>query len=133
MNWNEHKDLIIARLKEKKELSEIAAELDVSEYDIKQFIHRNRLFLFNKDSRNLAYKMIKAKFRQPEYFKPTRKFFITVGITQKRWWALYRGEAEMTELEFRKVSTHLGLSLEDVYEARQLNWIEDLENMKNIL
>lgn len=130
MNWNEHRELIEARLKEKRTTADIASELGVKEYDLKQFMHRNRLFEVNKDSRNLAFKIVKVKFRNVEYFKPTRDFFKKVGIKQKRWWALYRGEEEMTELEFQRVSIHLGLTLEDVFEARQLNWIEDLENVK---
>jgi len=80
----------------------------------------------------LAYKIIKVKFRFPEYFSPPREFFKRVGITQKRWWMLYRGEEEMTELEFKRVSTHLGLTLDDVYEARQLDWIEDMENQEKL-
>ncbi|MDR2949207.1 MAG: hypothetical protein LBV71_08355 [Prevotella sp.] len=130
MNWNEHRELVKQRLKEKKSISEIASEIDASEYDLKQFIHRNRLFGVNMDSRNLAFKIVKVKFRNPEYFRPTREFFKIVGITQKRWWNLYRGDEEMSELEFQRVSLHLGLTLEDVFEARQLNWIQDLENIK---
>lgn len=118
MNWNEHRELVTTRLNEKKTPAEIASELGVEEYDLKQYMHRNRLFAINKDSRNLAYKIVKVKFRNPEYFRPTRDFFRIVGITQKRWWTLYRGEGEMTELEFQRVSLHLGLTLEDVFEAR---------------
>lgn len=129
MNWNEHRELVKQRLKEKKSIPEIASEIGATEYDLKQFIHRNRLFGVNTDSRNLAFKIVKVKFRNPEYFRPTREFFKIVGITQKRWWNLYRGDEEMSELEFQRVSLHLGLTLEDVFEARQLNWIQDLENI----
>lgn len=109
-------------------VEEIAEELETTVYDLKQFLHRNRLFAINKDGRNLAYEIIKLKFRHPEYFKPTRSFFRAVKITQRRWWSLYRGEARMTEEEFKRVTLHIGLTLEEAFECRQLNWVEELEN-----
>lgn len=119
-------------LKQKKTLEEITLQLGVTEYDLRQFLHRNRLFNVNKEIRNLAFEIVKIKFRNPEYFRPTRDFFKAVCITQRRWWALYRGETKMTEDEYKRVSIHLGLTLEEAFDARQLNWIEELEDNKEI-
>lgn len=111
----------------KKTPAEIASELKVTEYDLCQFLHRNRLFSINKETRNLAFEIVKIKFRNPLYFRPTREFFKAVSITQRRWWALYRGDLKMTKDEYKRVSIHLGLTLQEAFEARQLNWIEEME------
>ena len=131
MNWNEHRETIIERLKEGIKPPEIADELGVSEYDLRQFLHRNRLFDSRNKGRNLAFEMISILMRgNPDYFKPNRTFFNTVKIGQKRWWQLYRGDKKMTEKEYKTLVSHLGITLEEALDARQLNWIEELEQNK---
>lgn len=111
-------------------IEEIALELNVTEYVLKQFLHRNQLFSFSDDKRNLALEVIKMRFIYPEYFRPTRSFFESVGIKQRRWWQLYRGEKKMLESEYKSLALHLQISLQEAFEARQINWVTDLDNKK---
>ena len=72
------------------------------------------------ETRNLAQEIIAMKFIYPEYFSPTRNFFVATGIGQRRWWQLYRGEKRMTETEYKAITDHLKVSLLEAFEARQL-------------
>lgn len=118
-------------LQEQKEPFEIAAAIGVQEYDLRQFIHRNRLFDSQKNGRNLAYEIISILLRgNPDYFKPNRRFYNSVKIRQKRWWKLFRGDERMTEEEYKRLTNHIGITLDEALDARQLNWVEDLEKKK---
>ena len=103
----------------KKSLEEMAQELDVSLSELKLFLHRKRMFP-ETNERNLAREIIAMKFVYPEYFTPTHRFFESTGIRQGRWWQLYKGERRMTEKEYKAIATHLKVSLEEAFEARQL-------------
>lgn len=128
MNWTKQKQQIIRLLGEGHDPSAIAQNLGVNEYDLRQFIHRNRLFSSHKTERNLAYELISILMRgNTDYFKPNRDFFKSVNIRQKRWWSLFRGEKVMTEVEYNNLVKHLGITLHEAFDARQLNWIDDLE------
>ena len=128
MNWIKQKELIIVQLKEGVDPLDIAKKLGVNEYDLRQFIHRNRLFESQKNGKNLAFELIDILMRgNTDYFRPNREFFKTVKIRQKRWWALFRGEKVMTEVEYNNLVKHLGITLHEAFEARQLNWIDELE------
>ncbi len=128
VNWSEKREKIISLLNQHKTVPEIALELEVPEFDLKQYLHRTRLFVIDSQKRNLANEIIMIYTRgYPDYFKPGRNFFISTGIRQKRWWALYRGEMRMTEDEYKSVTTHLGITLQEAFEARQLNWVEEIE------
>lgn len=128
MNWIKQKQLIITQLKDGVDPLDIAKKLGVHEYDLRQFIHRNRLFESQKNGKNLAFELIEILMRgNTDYFRPNREFFKTVKIRQKRWWALYRGEKVMTEAEYSNLVNHLGITLHEAFEVRQLNWIKELE------
>ena len=87
--------------------------------ELKLFLHRYRIFP-KTENRNLALEIIELKFLYPEYFTPTRTFFNATGIGQRRWWQLYRGDKRMTELEYKAISDHLEISLQEAFEVRQL-------------
>lgn len=107
MNWIKQKKQIISKLKEGVEPQDIAKELGVNEYDLRQFIHRNRLFESQKNGKNLAFELIDILMRgNTDYFRPNREFFKTVKIRQKRWWALFRGEKVMSEEEYNIAISH---------------------------
>jgi hypothetical protein len=96
----------------------------VTVQELKLFLHRQRLFPDSAD-RNLARELIAIKFVYPEYFTPTRQFFLSTKIRQRRWWQLYRGEKKITELEYRAVVEHLNITLNEAFEARQLTLFEN--------
>jgi len=98
---------------------EMARELKVDLTELKLFLHRYRIFPETED-RNLAQEIIALKFIYPEYFTPTRTFFNVTGIGQRRWWQLYRGDKKMTESEYKAITEHLEISLQEAFEIRQL-------------
>ena len=99
----------------------MANALGVKEYDLEQFIHRERIFSVNTKFKNRAYEIIKKKFVHPEYFKPNRKFFRAIGMTQRQWWAVYRGTCPITDEQYLRLAEHLGLTLTEACELQQIS------------
>ena len=123
--WQRHIDFIREHV-DAMPPGEMAAVLGVSEHDLRLFMHRSRLFPRREGRRNLLLEMLEARFGRPEYFRPTRDFYRAVGIGQRRWWQLYRGEQPLTETEYRNLASHLGVSLQDAFEMRQLTLLDDV-------
>lgn len=119
-NWKAHDELIRQQIQKQTPDEQIAEMLNVPLYDLQQYIHRERIFRISREPRNLAFEIIKIKFIHPEYFRPTRKFFRAVGMTQRQWWAAFRGERKLTEDQYKQVALHLGITLEEAFNARQL-------------
>lgn len=132
MNWLKEKELIIKQLRDGEDPIDIAKKLKVNESDLRQFIHRHRLFS-QKEEKNLAFEVINILMRgNTDYFRPNREFFKSVKIRQKRWWALFRGDKVITEVEYINLVTHLGITYHEAFEARQFNWLDELENKRNV-
>ena len=68
--------------------------------------------------------MVKLKFVHPEYFRPTKKFYRAVGMTQRQWWSAYRGETKLTETQYKALCSHLGVTLQEAFDTRQISWID---------
>lgn len=120
INWSIHEQYVRDNI-DKKTPQEIADELGVRLYDLGLYIHRERIFPVKTTPKNIAYEVIKLKFVHPEYFRPTRKFYRAVGMTQRQWWASYRGERKITEEEYKKLVEHLGVTLPEAFELRQIS------------
>jgi hypothetical protein len=60
----------------------------------------------------------------PEYFRPTTKFYVAVGISQRQWWSAYRGERKLTEDQYKALCSHLGVTLQEAFDARQTSWLD---------
>lgn len=104
----------------RKTPEQMAQEMKMEVLQLKRFLHRYKM-VSDKNQRNLAYRIIKAKFIHPEYFCPTRKFFIETGIGQRRWGLLFTGREKMSGDEFKRVVEHLKL------DKRELNSTLNLE------
>lgn len=128
MKWKEKKEQIQLWIASGRTIEEIAKDLNVTEYVLGQYLHRNRIFTPIKGRRNLALEVIKMRFIYPEYFRPTRAFFEAVGIKQRRWWQLQKGEKTILEHEYMALVLHLNISLKEAFDARQINWVTDLDN-----
>lgn len=130
MNWNQQRETIESKINAGIEPKDIAKELGVMEYDLRQFIHRTRIFP-RKAKKAMAFELVNIYTRgHPEYFRPNRDFFKDVRIRQKHWWSLYRGEKVMTQEEYMRVTKHLNITLHEAFEARQLNWVDELDNQR---
>lgn len=99
----------------------IGSQIGRSELAVKLFVHRKRLPVRQTVKNNILIKLLEVKFGNPEYFNPTREFYREVGLTQMRFWSLYKGESQITEKEYKAICEHLQIDVEDAFEARQLN------------
>lgn len=119
-SWNKHEEWVRDNIN-KLTPEQMAEQLGVRFYDIDQFIRRKKLFSVKTEPKNLAYEIIKLKFIFPEYFKPTRRFFKAIGMSQRQWWSAYRGDVPLTEQQYFKLSVHLNVTLPEAFELRQIS------------
>lgn len=71
-------------------------------------------------NRNILIEMLKNRIGDPCNFQPKREFFARVQISQKRFWALFRGELNLKEREYLALAQEWNISLEDVFAMRQM-------------
>lgn len=75
--------------------------------------------------RNLVVEMLKHRIGDPYYFTPDKAFYKRVKIRQKRFWQLFRGEVNLTEVEYRTLVEEWNVSLTDAFEMRQISLFND--------
>lgn len=109
----------------KMTLAELSRHVNRSELAVQLFLHRQRIVVGQTVKRNLIQEILKLKFGHPEYFTPTKAFYKLVGINQVRWWNLYYGRKQVTQDEYLAIATHFNVSLQEAFNARQLNIFED--------
>lgn len=105
---------------------QIAEHLGKTENAVNLYIHRKRLT--HRESpvkKNILRQILGMRFIRPELFHPDRQFLLDVSMTQVRFWKVYRGEAPLSIAEYVKIVNVLGISLENAFEARQLNLFDD--------
>ena len=103
---------------------QIADALGKSEMAVRLYCARHRIRLREPLKRPMLVELLKIKFGNEEYFKPTREFFAKVGINQKRFSQLRQGYAQPTEKELASVAEELKMTHEEYYrlfQARQLS------------
>ncbi len=61
------------------------------------------------------------------YFKPGKDFYSKIGVGQKRWGQLKRGEASPTIAELRAICQHFYIAFEPETFFRQLLLFPELE------
>lgn len=119
-HWSpQEKEFLFSNL-DKMSMQELCEGLNKSEMAVTLFLHRKRKSKRTIVKDNVLIRLLENKFVNPEYFEPTRAFYNAVKIGQKRWWALYKGEEQITDEEYIRVATHLQVSLEDAIQTRQL-------------
>lgn len=59
---------------------------------------------------------------------PNRAFYKEVGINQMRWWDLYHGKKQINQREYIALSEYLGITLQEAFDARQLDLFNTEEN-----
>ena len=104
----------------------IGSQIGRSELAVKLYVHRSRIPVRKAVRNNLVLELLRAKFGNPEYFTPTREFYLAVGITQMRFWALYRGEVQVSEHEYKAIRKHLKIDSQAAFDARQLDLFENM-------
>lgn len=102
-------------------LSEMAAFVGRSELAVQLFMHRRKIVIRQVVKRNLVQEILSLKFKHPENFMPNRPFYKEVGINQMRFWDLYYGRKPITNEEYLSLCDYFGITLQEAFEARQLN------------
>lgn len=104
----------------KKQLPQIAKDVNRTERALNLFLHRNRHDPRLSDNKNnLLIRLLSKKFKDVACFTPNRSFFNSVKIGQKRYWSLYKGHEIITEEELIRIAAYFEVTLEDVFEIRQ--------------
>ena len=104
----------------KKTLSQIARDIARTERALNLFLHRNRHDPRISVKSNLLIQVLSLKFKDIACFTPTRSFFDAVQIGQKRYWSIFKGNEIVTEDEIKRIAHYLEVSLDDIYQVRQL-------------
>lgn len=92
---------------------QIGYALGKSEMAVRLFCYRHRISSHYQLNRPMLVELLRIKFGNPEYFKPTREFYQKVGISQKRFSKLRLGYAQPTEKELASVCREFNMSHEE--------------------
>lgn len=124
-SWSQEDEQYVRDNIGKLTLAQMAEHVYRSELAVKLFIHRNRLSSGNGIKRNLVLEMLKLRYKHPEDFTPSRKFYNEVKITQRRFWDLFYGRKSITEKEYVALTEYFGITLHEAFETRQLSFFND--------
>lgn len=123
--WNPEEEMLLRENLNKKTFEEIGGMLGKSELAVKLYVHRNRIQYRPSVKRNIVLELFRIKLVNPDYFQVTTIFLKAAQINQVRFWKLYRGEERPTDDEYLRLTTTLGVSLEEAFNARQLSLFSD--------
>ena len=119
--WTPEEEKYIRDNAGKLTLSEMAAFVGRSELAVQLFMHRRKIVIRQVVKRNLVQEILSLKFKHPENFMPNRPFYKEVGINQMRFWDLYYGRKSITNEEYLSLCDYFGITLQEDFEAHQLN------------
>lgn len=120
-HWTEEQKKYVSENAGKLSFEEMASHIGKTKNAVHLFVHRNRIQYKPAVKVNLLTEILDIAFTRAEYFKPTTEFFKEIGMTQMRFWALYRGEVHPTEDEYETLKKHFNVSGERIFENRQLS------------
>ena len=123
--WTPDEEKFVRENVGKLDFADIGRQIGRSPLAVKLFIHRRRIAFRPSVRNNLVIKLLRIKFGNPEYFRPTKEFYSAIGITQMRFWALYRGEVQVSEKEYKALCSHFCINAEAAFEARQISLFEN--------
>lgn len=123
--WTKAQQRYVIKYIHDKPRPQIAKDIGKSELALDLWLHRHRNDPKLSPKKNLLIQLLQKKFRDITCFSPTRSFLDYVKIGQKRYWAIYKGKEQITEEELKRITEWLEVSLEGIYEARQIElWTE---------
>lgn len=123
-NWTQDDCDFLMEHKHGMTPKQIAECLGKSEMAVRLYCYRNRIGFREPLKRPMLVELLRIKFGNPEYFKPTREFYQKVNISQKRFSDLRLGYAQPTEKELATVCREFNMSHEEysrLLDARQLS------------
>ena len=119
--WTPEEEKYIRDNAGKLTLSEMAVSVGRSELAVQLFMVGGKIVIRQVVKRNLVQEILSLKFKHPENFMPNRPFYKEVGINQMRFWDLYYGRKPITNEEYLSLCDYFGITLQEAFEARQLN------------
>lgn len=119
-SWTQYEKDFLSMNIGKIPLFRIAECLQKSENAVKLYIFRHKIGI-PKIKNNILIKILTIKFTDPKYFKPDRAFYKDVGMTSHRWYNVYFGRDQITEIEYKNICNKLNISEQDAFDARQLS------------
>lgn len=119
--WKDEEEQYIRENAGKLTFEEMANHVNKSPLAVQLFMHRRKIVTGQTVKRNLVQEILRIKFKHPENFMSTRQFYQEVGINQMRWWDIYYGRKPVTQQEYIALSEYFGITLQEAFEARQLN------------
>lgn len=119
--WKDEEEQYIRENAGKLTFEEMANHVNKSPLAVQLFMHRRKIVTGQTVKRNLVQEILRIKFKHPENFMSTRQFYQDVGINQMRWWDIYYGRKPVTQQEYIALSEYFGITLQEAFEARQLN------------
>ncbi|MDD4438187.1 MAG: hypothetical protein PHS04_09160 [Tissierellia bacterium] len=120
-HWTAEQKKYVSENAGKLSFEEMASHIGKTKNAVHLFVHRNRIQYKPAVKVNLLIEILDIAFTRAEYFKPTTEFFKEIGMTQMRFWSLYRGEVHPTEDEYETLKKHFNVSGERIFENRQLS------------
>lgn len=123
--WTDEEIKFVTENAGKLTFEQMAEKVGRSKNAVHLFLLRRRIPYKPQVRKNLVLEILQLAFKNPEYFSPTREFYEAVGMTQMRFWSLYRGEVSPTEEEYNKLKKHFGVTSARVFNNRQLNLFEN--------
>lgn len=119
--WKDEEEQYIRENAGKKTLQQMSAQVNRSPLAVQLFMHRRKIVIGQTVKRNLVQEILRIKFVHPENFMPNRQFYQDVAINQMRWWDIYYGRKPVTQQEYIALSEYFRITLQEAFEARQLN------------
>jgi len=119
--WSKEDKKFVTENAGKLSFEEMGSHLGKTKNAVHLFVHRNRIPYKPAVKVNLITELLDIAFIKANYFKPTKDFFSEIGMTQMRFWALYRGECSPTQEEYENLKKHFGVTSERVFNNRQLS------------
>lgn len=103
----------------------MARHLGRTERSVRLYCLRHKLTPCGpKVKRNLLVELLKVKFRNLEDFTPSRAFYDSVQMSQKRYWDLFFGRKQIMGEEYVRIAEYLGITMAEALESRQMELFE---------
>jgi hypothetical protein len=93
-------------------------------------MHRNRLVIGNTVKRNLIIELLKLRYKHPEDFTPSAVFYRETGITPQRWWKMYKGKLQVSEIDYISLTKYFSITLQEAFNTRQLSLFDMVGGME---
>lgn len=120
-HWTEEECSYVSECLGKVSFEDMGVHLGRTARAVRLFCLRRKMTAGGRTvKRNMLVELLRLKFRNLEDFTPSRAFYETVGISQKRYWDLYFGRKQITGEEYIRIADYLGVTLREAFESRQM-------------